>query len=85
MRADVGAGPCKLGPEPGMSARAEQIERERGKGDEDSLDERLPARKMLRIRAVNAVEELRGGDRGYPNLLVLTQLACEPGADLLES
>jgi len=79
---DVLAGSDESGPDAGVRTSGEQAEGQRGESGQDSLDEGLTARPVLRGSAVYSVQQLGGGDGGDPDLLVRPQLLLQARAHL---
>jgi hypothetical protein len=61
----------------------EEVEGQGRERAEYSLHKRLTASTMLVGRAVQAVEQLRGGDRSYRDLIVCPQAILQTVADSL--
>jgi hypothetical protein len=82
VRPDVLAGGGEFGPDAGVRTSGQQAERQRGKRDQHSLDEGLTTGSVLRRRAVDAMQQLRGCNGGYADLLVRAQLLFQLSAYL---
>jgi hypothetical protein len=82
VRRDALPGCGELGPDTGVRTSGEQAEGQRGKRDQDRLDEGLTAGPVLRCGSVHAVEQLRGRDGGDPDLFVGSQLLFQAPAHL---
>jgi hypothetical protein len=72
----------QIRPQAGMHACAKDVKRKWWKSGKDGLHKSLPPAPVLRCRPVDAVQQLRGGDGSYPNLLRGAELAFQTGADL---
>jgi len=79
---DVLAGSGESGPDAGVRTSGKQAEGQRGKRDQDRLDEGLTPGPVLRGGAVHAVQQLGGRDGGDPDLLVRPQLIFQARAHL---
>lgn len=79
---DVCAGRCKLCPEAGVCSSAENVEGQRRKRHQHCFDEGLASATVARCSSMNAVKELRCGDRRDADLFVRTQCPLEPGTHL---
>jgi hypothetical protein len=82
VRPDVLAGGGEFGPDAGVRARGKQAERQRGERGQDGFDEGLTAGLVLCGCAVDTVEQFRGRDGGYRDILSRAQLLFQPLAYL---
>lgn len=78
VSANIATGLGEMCPQRGVRSSAEKVEGQDRNGDQEGLDERLAARPMSRSRTMNAVEQLRRGDCGDPEILVATNVALDP-------
>jgi hypothetical protein len=73
VRSDVAARRNEVGPDACVSPGTQEIEAERGKGDEQGLHERTASRSMFRRRAMNAVQQLGCSDRSHADGLAFAE------------
>lgn len=73
VRSDVASRRNEIGPDACVSPGTQEIEAERREGDEKGLDERAASRSMFGRRAMNAVQQLRRGDRRHADRLTFAE------------
>ena len=82
MRSDALPRSGKLSPDTGMCASGKKLKRQRRKRSYHRLDEGLTAGTVLLSRAMHAMQQFRGRNRGNANLLVRAHLFRQSTARL---